>query len=42
MLFEPGRYEYKFVINGEWSADVHCPHWVLNEFETLNSVLIVK
>ena len=41
-LLPTGRYEYKFVIDGEWSADPSCPRWVVNEFETLNSVLEIS
>jgi 1,4-alpha-glucan branching enzyme len=42
MVLPPGRYEYKFVINGEWTADLRCPRWVVNEFQTLNSLLILR
>ena len=42
LYLSPGRYEYKFVINDEWSADPNCPQWTLNEHRTLNSVLEVK
>jgi hypothetical protein len=38
----PGEYEYKFVINGEWVADVSCPRWTVNEHHTLNSILEVS
>ena len=41
MLLPSGRYEYKFVVEGEWSADHRCPQWVFNEFDTLNSVLVL-
>ena len=34
----PGSYEYKFVINGTWSADPANPDWVKNSVGTLNSV----
>ena len=44
----PGRYEYKFVVDGEWccepggtSETVHCTHCVMNEFGTMNRVLEV-
>ena len=37
----PGRYEYKFVVNGEWRVDPNCPEWVPNEHGTLNSVMSV-
>ena len=41
LFLPPGRYEYKFVINGEWHIDPACADWVLNDFGTLNSVLVV-
>ena len=40
-----GRYEYKFVVDGEWCCEpgctyktVHCDHCVINEFGTMNRV----
>lgn len=42
LVLPPGRYEYKFVIDGKWSADPGCDQWVVNEFQTLNSVLVVE
>jgi hypothetical protein len=38
----PGRYEYKFVVDGQWIPDPHASENVLNEFGTLNSVLQVR
>lgn len=35
----PGRYEYKFIVNGEWMHDPSCPENVTNQHGTLNSVL---
>jgi hypothetical protein len=42
----PGRYEYKFVVDGEWCCEpgctqkeVHCQHCIINEFGTMNRVL---
>ncbi len=35
----PGRYEYKFIVDGDWIHDPSNPNRVKNEFETLNSVL---
>ena len=44
----PGRYEYKFVVDGEWCCEpgctskrVQCPHCVTNQFGTMNRVLDV-
>lgn len=37
----PGRYEYKFVIDGVWCADPENLDFVQNEHGTLNSVIVV-
>lgn len=46
----PGRYEYKFLVDGEWccepgckdaAACPHCPRCVGNEFGTMNRVMEV-
>lgn len=36
---KPGKYEYKFVVDGEWWADPDNPHFVYNSHGTTNSVL---
>ena len=42
MLYLPkGKYEYKYVINGEWHVDPECPKWVQNECGTLNSLVAI-
>ena len=45
----PGRYEYKFIIDGRWCCEQGCdqpydgcPECVANEFGTMNRVLIVE
>ena len=38
----PGRYEYKFLINGTWCADPECTEWVRNHVGSLNSVIRVE
>lgn len=45
----PGRYEYKFVIDGEWCFEPGCdkpydgcPSCVANQFGTMNRVLVVE
>lgn len=45
----PGRYEYKFVVDGEWCCEVGCdkaydgcPGCVANQFGTMNRVLLVE
>ena len=37
----PGRYEYKFVIDGTWCADPENLDFVQNDHGTLNSVITV-
>lgn len=44
----PGRYEYKFVVDGDWCCEpgctaltVDCTHCVINAFGTMNRVLAV-
>tara|TARA_R110002073_G_scaffold149534_7_gene303281 strand:+ start:741 stop:1052 length:312 start_codon:yes stop_codon:yes gene_type:complete len=40
----PGRYEFKFVVDGEWcceancQSDGECPQCVANDFGTMNRV----
>lgn len=41
LLLEPGEYEYKFVINGEWLIDSENPNFSQNRLGTLNSVVKV-
>lgn len=45
----PGRYEYKFVVDGQWCCEPDCEHehngcpkCVPNEFGTMNRVLEVS
>lgn len=42
VLLAPGKYEYKFVIDGIWSMDAGNPDFAANDFGTLNSLLIVE
>ena len=37
----PGRYEYKFIVDGEWMHDPVNKEKVKNEHQTFNSVLYV-
>ena len=39
LVLAPGRYEYKFVVNGEWLADPNCPDSAPNDCGSLNSIL---
>ena len=44
----PGRYEYKFVVDGEWccepgcGASGKCAQCVVNEFGTMNRVVEIR
>ena len=38
---KPGRYEYRFVVDGRWLSDNNARESVPNEFGSTNSVLIV-
>jgi 1,4-alpha-glucan branching enzyme len=42
VVLAPGRYEYKFVIDGYWCIDPYCPDWVQNPLGSLNSVVVVN
>jgi len=42
ILLQPGRYEYKFVVNGIWTVDPDCADWVPNGHGSLNSVVEVS
>jgi hypothetical protein len=37
----PGIYEYKFIVDGNWTHDKRNPITVKNQHETLNSILVV-
>ena len=38
----PGRYQYKFVVDGQWVPDPRARENVLNQHGTLNSVIEVQ
>ena len=42
LLLEPGEYQYKFVVNGQWRLDSENPCFVPNGFGELNSLLQVE
>ncbi len=37
----PGRYEYRFVVDGQWMADPNAKESVGNPYGSTNSVLVV-
>ncbi len=41
-FLKPGIYEYRFVVNGEWTDDPKAKKTVINSFGTRNAVLEVK
>ena len=38
----PGRYEYRFLVDGEWQNDPNCATCTPNSFGSENCVLILK
>ena len=38
----PGRYGYKFLVDGQWVNDPNCPITEANQFGSLNNVVEVK
>jgi len=42
LMLPKGRHEYKFVVDGVWSADPKNAEWVANGQGSPNSVLIVQ
>ena len=42
LSLQPGEYQYKFVVDGNWCLDASNPNFVPNSIGSLNSVLIVK
>ena len=42
LVLPPGRYEYKFLVDGTWLHDPEAAENVPNIFGSLNSVVLVK
>jgi len=42
LALKPGRYQYKFLADGQWTADPQAKENVLNQHGTLNSVIEVR
>jgi 1,4-alpha-glucan branching enzyme len=42
LVLEPGRYEYKFIVNGVWIHNPDAPENVPNAYGSLNSVMEVQ
>ena len=41
LMLDPGKYEYRFVVDGEWSDDPLSSAYISNPFGGLNCVLLV-
>lgn len=41
MVLQPGRYEYRFVVDGVWTNDPRAREASINEFGGTNSVLVI-
>lgn len=39
---KPGKYEYKFLVDGKWINDPNCPSCVPNAFGTSNCTIEVR
>jgi 1,4-alpha-glucan branching enzyme len=39
---KPGRYEYKFVVDGNWTSDPNCASHAPNSFGSQNCVIEIK
>jgi 1,4-alpha-glucan branching enzyme len=39
---KPGRYQYKFVVDGQWIPDPLATEYVYNQHGTLNSIIDVR
>ncbi len=42
LMLSPGRYEYKFIVDGRWECDPENPTQCVNSYGTTNSVIIVS
>ena len=41
LVLPPGRHEDKFVVNGEWRADLNCAESTPNDQGSMNSVISI-
>ena len=41
VVLPPGRYAYRFLVDGKWVDDPHCNCWEANRFGTRNAVVDV-
>lgn len=38
----PGRYEYRFIVDGRWTNDPHCGETISNDFGSSNCVFRIE
>jgi 5'-AMP-activated protein kinase regulatory beta subunit len=41
-MLTKGVYEYKFLVDGDWTLDPECPDTASNEFGTENNVIWIQ
>lgn len=41
LVLAPGRYEYRFLVDGEWRNDPRCTVFVPNAFGSYNSTIVL-
>lgn len=39
---DPGQYEYRFFVDGEWQNDPNCSPFIENPFGTVNCLKLVE
>ncbi len=39
---KPGRYEYRFIVDGNWENDPSCSFCVQNDFGSMNCIRMVE
>ena len=42
LTLPPGRYEYRFVVDGQWRDDPNATEYVINPFASRNTVLVIE
>lgn len=42
LSLDPGQYQYRFLVDGEWQNDPSSTEWVANPFGTSNCLTSVK
>ena len=42
LSLKPGRYEYRFLVDGNWENDPSCSNCIPNEFGSQNCVRIIE